>query len=275
MLPEVAEPLVSVVMVTHGGAKTALQAVEALEVNTEPCYELVVVDSASPDDTADRLEAGIVGATLVRNTDNVGFARGSNKGAELAIGKYLCFVNPDAFVQAGWLPPLLDVFEVDESAGAAVPLFLHPDGRVQEAGSAVDCEGVALAIGDGDDVDAFEHRFRRTVDYGSAACLLVRADLFAEVEHFDPRYSPAYYEDADLCFKLRERGFTTVFEPRSHVLHLRGGGSLKAQALMTANRRIFADRWRERLDRRRTRRGRLRPDLGDRRPSTAPRPRLG
>ena len=250
-MTEVAEPLVSVVMVTHGGAETALRAVEALDENTEPCYELLIVDSASPDETADRLEAGVVGATIVRNAVNVGFARGSNQGAELARGKYLCFLNPDAFVQAGWLPPLLDVFDVDASAGAAVPLFLHPDGRVQEAGSAVDSEGVALAIGDGDDMRALEHRFRRRVDYGSAACLLVRADLFADVGQFDPRYSPAYYEDADLCFKLSERGFTTVFEPRSHVMHLRGGGSLQAQTLMTANRRIFADRWRVRLDRRR------------------------
>jgi GT2 family glycosyltransferase len=238
-------------MVTHGGGETALRAVAALVENTEPCYELLIVDSASPDETADRLEAGLVGATLVRNTDNLGFALGSNQGADLAKGKYLCFLNPDAFVQAEWLPPLLDVFEVGESSGAAVPLFLHPDGRIQEAGSAVDSVGVALAIGDGDDVRGFEHRFRRTVDYGSAACLLVRADLFAEVGQFDPRYSPAYYEDADLCFKLSERGFATVFEPRSQVVHLRGGGSLQAKALMTANRRIFVDRWRERLDRRR------------------------
>ena len=60
-------------------------------------------------------------------------------------------------------------------------------------------------------------------------------------------YSPAYYEDADLCFKLRERGFSTVFEPRSRVVHMRGGHSHAAQALMRANRRIFAERWPDRL----------------------------
>ena len=93
------------------------------------------------------------------------------------------------------------------------PLFLHPDGRVQEAGSAVDSNGAALSIGDGGDPRAFEHRFRRTIDYGSAACLLVRTDLFREVDGFDPVYTPAYYEDADLCFKLQERGFSTVSSP--------------------------------------------------------------
>jgi GT2 family glycosyltransferase len=250
-LPEVATPLVSVVMVTHGGGETAVRAVESLIENTEPVYELIVVDNASPDDTLDRLKAGLVGGRIVENTDNTGFARASNQGAALAKGAYLCFLNPDAFVQAGWLPALMETFKRDPATGVVVPVFLHPDDRVQEAGSAVDFEGAALSIGDGDDPSLFEHRFRRTVDYGSAACLLVRADLFVEAGGFDPVYTPAYYEDVDLSFKLSERGFRTVLEPRSHVVHLRGGGSRQAHALMTANRRIFAERWSERLQLRR------------------------
>jgi GT2 family glycosyltransferase len=250
-LPEVTAPIVSVVMVTHGGGETALSAVEALIENTDPVYELIVVDNPSSDGTGDLVKEGVVGATIVENAHNMGFAHGSNQGAALARGTYLCFLNPDAFVQAGWLPPLLEAFEHDPSVGAVAPLFLHPDGRVQEAGSALDSQGAAQSIGDGDDPGAFEHRFRRTIDYGSAACLVVRADLFDEVDRFDPIYSPAYYEDADLCFKLEQRGFRTVFEPASRVVQVRGGGSRRAQALMTANRRIFAERWSDRLGRRR------------------------
>jgi O-antigen biosynthesis protein len=249
-LSEEGAPLVSVVMVTHGGGEVALDAVEALAKNTEPLFELIVVDNASPDGTVELLESVVSGATIVANADNVGFARGSNQGAELATGAYICFLNPDAFVQPGWLEPLLEAFERDESVGAAVPLFLHPDGSVQEAGSAVDSKGAALAIGDGDDPNSFEHRFRRKVDYGSAACLLVRTDLFREAGGFDPAYSPAYYEDADLCFKLAERGFSTIFEPASRVIHLRGGESPLAVRLMTINRDVFVKRWDERLKRR-------------------------
>ena len=251
MLPEVAAPLVSVVMVTHNDAETAASAVEVLVQNTEALFELIVVDNASSDGTADRLKSEVVGATIVENADNTGFARASNQGAALARGEYLCLLNPDAFVQPDWLPPLLDAFQRDTSVGAAVPLFLHPDGSIQEAGSAVDSEGSALSIGDGDDADSFAYRFRRTIDYGSAACLLVRADLFRDLEGLDPVYTPAYYEDADLCFKLKERGFVTVFEPTSRVVHLRGGGSPQAQRLMKMNRRIFAERWSERLKLRR------------------------
>jgi O-antigen biosynthesis protein len=249
-LPQVQTPILSVVMVTYG-SETALQAIGALVANTEPCFELIVVDNASPDDTADRLSAALEGATVVRNAENTGFARGSNQGAELGSGEYLCFLNPDVYVKAGWLEPLLEVFTRNAAAGAAHPLFLYPDGRVQEAGSAVDSEGAALSIGDGDDPRSFAHRFTRTVDYGSAACLLVRAELFAELRGFDPVYSPAYYEDADFCFELAKRGFATIYEPRSRVVHLRGGTSHQANALMVANRRVFSDRWRQRLDQRR------------------------
>jgi GT2 family glycosyltransferase len=249
-LPDVEAPLVSVVMVTHGGGEVALDAVRALAEHTDPVYELIVVDNASADGARELLEAMVSGATFRANAENVGFARGSNQGAALARGQYLCFLNPDAFVQPGWLEPLLAALD-EEEVGAAAPVFLHPDGRVQEAGSALDAEGIALAIGDGDDPRSFEHRFRRTVDYGSAACLLVRADLFDDVEGFDPLYSPAYYEDADLCFKLHARGFSTVLEPTSQVVHLRGGGSRQAHRLMTMNREVFSRRWSERLARRR------------------------
>ena len=247
LLPEVAAPAVSVIMVTYGDGETALRAVRTLVENTDPCFELVVVDNASPDGAGDLVAAELEGATVIRNGHNAGFSAACNQGAAVARAPMLCFLNPDAFVERGWLAPLLERLDRDETVGAVVPLFLYPDGRVQEAGSAVDSEGAALALGDGDDPDLYEHRFPRTIDYGSAACLLVRADLFAEVEGFDLVYSPAYYEDADLCFKLRERGFATVFEPRSRVVHVRGGGSHAAQVLMKANRRVFAERWPERL----------------------------
>jgi O-antigen biosynthesis protein len=244
-------PDVSVVMVTHGGGETAVGAIEALIGNTAAPFELIVVDNDSPDDTAALLQERISGAKIVLNDDNVGFALASNQGAALASAPYLCFLNPDSFVQEGWLAPLLETFERGESVAAAVPLFLYSDGRIQEAGSAVDSNGIAFSIGDGDDVSSFAYRFPRTVDFGSAACLVVRTDLFREVGGFDHVYTPAYYEDADLCFKLKERGYDTVYEPSSRVTHLRGGSTPRASRLTRMNRRIFAERWAERLARRR------------------------
>ena len=155
-------------------------------------------------------------------------------------------------VEPGWLEPLLEVLEQDPTAGAVVPMLLNPDGSIQEAGSVIDSVGWPLAFGRGESADTLAHRFRREVDYGSAACMLVRREEFAAVGGFDPAYGIGYFEDVDLSFKLKERGLRTIYEPRSRVVHeLHGSGtSQQAQKRMIANRALFYRRWSERLARR-------------------------
>jgi GT2 family glycosyltransferase len=250
-LPRPDEPLVSVVMVLYGGWKLALRAMSALAANTDPCFELVLVDNASPDDSLARVEEHVEGATIIRNESNRGFGGASNQGAQRARGRYLCFLNSDAVVEPGWLPPLLETL-ADPGVGAVVPLYLNENGTVQEAGSVVDSIGHAHAVGrDGDPRD-FRLRFRRRVDFGSAACMLLSEGLFREVNGFDELFTPGYYEDTDLCFRLHELGLRTIFEPRSRVVHvLHGSGTSKsARETMERHRGLFVERWGERLARR-------------------------
>jgi len=250
-LPRLEEPDVSVVMVLYGGGKVATRAISALAQNTEPCFELILVDNASPDDSLARVEEQVEGATVVRNTTNTGFGPASNQGAALARGRTLCFLNSDALVEPGWLPPLLETL-AEPGVGAAVPLFLNENGTVQEAGSVVDSIGHAHAVGGDGDPRDFRYRFRREVDFGSAACMLVPAELFFELGGFDELFAPAYFEDTDLCFKLHERGLKTIFEPRSRVVHIRHGSGTSgaARKLMEEHRDLFVERWGERLTRR-------------------------
>ena len=250
-LPRLEEPDVSVVMVLYGGGKVATRAISALAQNTEPCFELILVDNASQDDSLARVEEQVEGATVVRNTTNTGFGPASNQGAALARGRTLCFLNSDALVEPGWLPPLLETL-AEPGVGAAVPLFLNENGTVQEAGSVVDSIGHAHAVGGDGDPRDFRYRFRREVDFGSAACMLVPAELFFELGGFDELFAPAYFEDTDLCFKLHERGLKTIFEPRSRVVHIRHGSGTSgaARKLMEEHRDLFVERWGERLTRR-------------------------
>ncbi len=251
VLPRPDEPSLSVVMVLYGGGKIARRAISALAANTEPCFELLLVDNASPDDALERVQGHVEGATVLRNEVNRGFGAASNKGAERACGRTLCFLNSDALVEPGWLEPLLETLE-EPGVGAAVPLFLNQNGTVQEAGSVVDSIGHAHAVGGGGDAHDFRYRFRRNVDFGSAACMLVPRELFLELGGFDETFSPAYFEDTDLCFRLHQRGLRTVFEPRSRVVHVRHGSgtSESARKLMEAHRDLFVERWGERLARR-------------------------
>ena len=242
------QPLVSVVMVTYGALDLALESIATLGEHTEPAFELVIVDNASPDGTGERLAREIKGARIILNKENVGFGRAANQGAQAARGPLVCHLNSDAMVRPGWLPPLVETLE-DPSVGAVVPLILNRDGTVQEAGSVIDSVGWTYALRTGGDARALDQRFRREIDYGSAACMLVRASDFASVGGFNPIYGAGYYEDADLCFQLRARGLRTIFEPRSQVIHVRFGSSSpeRARELVQQNRLLFIDRWRERL----------------------------
>src|SRR5439155_19506384 len=163
-LPQLEEPEVSVVMVLYGGGKVACRAISALAENTEPSFELILVDNASPDDSLGRVEEHVEGATVVRNETNLGFGAASNQGAQLARGRRLCLLNSDALVESGWLPPLLETL-AEPGVGAAVPMFLNENGTVQEAGSVVDSIGHAHAVGAGKSPRDFEVRFGREVDF--------------------------------------------------------------------------------------------------------------
>ncbi|MGH9059558.1 MAG: glycosyltransferase family 2 protein, partial [Acidimicrobiales bacterium] len=244
-LPRVDEPLVSVVMLAYGARDWVEAALRALVANTPPVYEAVILDNASPDGTGDWLAANVEGATLVRNPVNVGFGPGANQAVLSARGRHVCLLNSDALVEPGWLEPLVADLEGIPGCGAVIPRFLNLDWTLQEAGAVVGADGQTMAMGYGDDPDRPWHRFPRFVDYGSGACLLSRRSTFLAAGGFDPCYGLGYYEDVDLCFRLRRDGMRIAYEPRSVVRHVRGASSATTSVLRLreGNAELFRRRW--------------------------------
>jgi GT2 family glycosyltransferase len=234
---------VSIVMVTHNAREWTERALRSLVENTDVPYELVAVDNASTDGTRNLL-AGLEEARVLFNDENRGFGPANNQGAALATARHVLFLNSDALVEPGWLPPLLELLE-DDRVAAVGPRLLNPDGSLQLAGALLSRSGSTLEYGFGDDPEKPEYKFRRDVDYLSGACLLVRRAAFDEVGGFDPVYGLGYFEDADLCLALARRGYRVVYEPRSVVTHARGasGGSEALTELALRNRAIFRRRW--------------------------------
>ena len=242
-LPDPSHPEVSVVMVTYGACELAERAVEALIAHTRALFELIVVDNGSDDQTRAWLSE-LRNARLILNDENRGFGGAVNQASEEARGEYLVLLNTDAYVHPGWLEPMLAALG-RPGVGAVVPQYLHPDGSLQEAGALLAQDGTVLVYGDGDDPGRLCYRFRRVVDYGAAACMLIRRATFEELGGFDERYRPAYYEDADLCLRLAQRGLSVVYEPRATVTHVRYGssGAGTAVELSERNRARFVERW--------------------------------
>ena len=241
-------PVVSIVMITYGGWELARQALESVRALTDHPYEVIVVDNASTDGTAARLSREVAGAEVLLNSKNHGFGVACNQGAAVARAPFLLFLNSDTIVQPGWLPPLFEAL-TDETVAAAGPQFLNADGSLQEAGALVLPTGGTVLHGHGERADLAEFRFRRLVDYVSAACLIVRRSLFNDLGGFDPVYGLGYYEDVDLCFTLRRCGYRVVYEPRSVVTHVRRGSQTDDSAieLATRNQAIFYERWKHEL----------------------------
>ena len=243
-----AAPEVSVIVPVHGKLDLTVRCLHALSRHrSRHGFEVVVVDDGSDAETRDGL-ARIDGLVLHRNEQAGGFIDACNRGAELASGRYLLFLNNDTMVLDGWLDELVDAFAVLPQAGAVGSGLIYPSGRLQEAGAVVWRDGTAANLGRNRDPQnpAFSHA--REVDYCSGASLMVPADLFRRLGGFDRRYAPAYYEDSDLCLRIREAGFRVYCQPLSAVVHIEGGtaGTDPSQGMkrfQAVNRATFAERW--------------------------------
>jgi GT2 family glycosyltransferase len=249
-----AQPRVSIVIPVYNKIAYTAACLRALSEHAGGvAFEVIVVDDASSDATAQRMPE-IGGIRVMRNAQNLGFVGSCNAGAECAKGEFVLFLNNDTVVTAGWLEALLRCFEEEPDCGLAGAKLVYPDGRLQEAGGIVCVDGSGWNYGRFDDPADPRYNFRREADYCSGAAILLRRDLFTQLGGFDVRYAPAYYEDTDLAFSVRAAGKKVFYEPRATVVHFEGvtagtdigSGMKRFQAI---NREKFLHKWKNELRR--------------------------
>lgn len=197
--------------------------------------EVVVVDNASSDGSLAGIQQSPA-LSVIRNPENVGFARACNQAVAATASPFVCFLNPDAVPRPGSLARLLEAAREREDAGAVGPRVLNPDGSLQPSCRLVPSFGVALGhalLGFVRPHNRFtraymlldwDHRTEREVDWVSASAMLVRREAFEAVGGFDDRFF-MYVEDLDLCDRMRRAGWKIVYFPEAEVVHHVGGSS--------------------------------------------------
>ncbi len=209
---------------------------------TEPPFEVIVVDNASTDGTAEMLEAYPNPIVLVRNSVNRNFSGANNQAAELARGDWLVMLNADTLPEAGWLQALLAEAKLDPKIGVTGCKLLYPEDRtVQHAGVAIGEQNHPFHIYRKAQEDSPIINHRRELQSVTAACWIVPTKLYRELGGFDERYVNGF-EDVDFCFRVREAGLKVFYTHLATVLHFEGA-SPGRNSNNGDNWQIFRDRW--------------------------------
>lgn len=246
------QPRVSIIIpVYNNWAYTAACLHSLLEIKGKYSFEVIVVDDRSSDETASKL-AQIEGLTNLRNKKNLGFVGSCNHGAQHARGEYLVLLNNDTQVTEGWLDELVDTFEHEPEAGLVGSRLVYPDGSLQESGGIIFNDGSGWNYGRGQQAENPRYNFLRESDYCSGACIILKTAYFHELGALDERYAPAYYEDTDLAFRVRESGLKVFVQPLSTIVHYEGitsgtDTSSGIKRFQLVNQKKFLKRWREQL----------------------------
>jgi len=239
--PEADTPQLSIVLVFYQQAHLSYLCLQSLLEFADVSYELIIVDNNSTDNTAALLNK-IDNATVIRNTDNLGFVKAVNQAAEVAKGEYILLLNNDALIEKNTLSNALEVIKSDESVGAVGAKIKLLDGSTQEAGSIIFSDGACLGYGRGKPTDSYEFMYQRDVDYCSGAFLLFRNSSFKALGGFDLDYAPAYYEESDFCIRLQKQGLRIVYVPTAQITHYEfasAGGIQGAKKLQAEHQQVL------------------------------------
>lgn len=246
-VPSSQNAMVTVAIAVWNQAHFTLQCLKALEGVTVP-LRVVIVDNASTDDTADLL-ARCDGIEVISNAENVGFLKATNQVLLSAETPYVLLLNNDCIVRPGAIEAAVRVIE-ETQAGAVAAKIVLPNGLLQEAGSFLWRDGSAQGYLRGREVTVGPSMHRREVDFGSGAFLLMRTGAVQALGGLDEAYLPAYYEEVDLCMRLRRAGWPTVYDPAVVVDHVEFGSSRKSDdaiRLQVEHRHLVAERFADEL----------------------------
>jgi GT2 family glycosyltransferase len=254
-------PQVSIVIVsfnTRDLLRECLQCLERSAANI--CHEIIVVDNASSDGSADMIAFQYSRVRLIRSDVNLGFASANNRGFEIARGCYIVLLNSDAFLAPNALALSVEHMEDNSAAGLGGARLVGRDDSWQPAARMFPSPLNDLLM-----ISGLAARYPRshllgradrtwadpgqpaTVDWVPGAFSIIRREALDRVGYFDERFF-LYYEEVDLCRRIKEAGYEIWYWPDVKALHLGGESSKTISGLKVSSSGTQLTLWRMRSE---------------------------
>jgi GT2 family glycosyltransferase len=227
-------PDISIVVLNYNTRDLLADCLESIIENLNGLdAELVVVDNASDDGSADMVESQYPQAFLVKNHTNEGFSSGINNGIRAASADYILVLNQDTLVKPGSLERMVGFLEGNGDAGIVGPKLLSANGTYQQSCNYFTVPSpknallllMGMVLPRGKKLGTYcadpwsNGNGSVEVDWIHGACMLVRKEVFGEAGLFDENFF-VYMEDMEFCYRARKKGWKTVYLPQAEIVHL-------------------------------------------------------
>lgn len=228
---------VSIIIVNWNTRDLLLRCIKSIEEKTQNLpYEIIVVDNASSDDSAEAVRQQYPRVKLIASDENLGFAAGNNTALKHANGEYILLLNPDTIVEDDAIQQMMEYLHDNSDVGAVGCRILNSDGTLQESYwmefpsekwlffKAFYLDKIARVLSNR---SVSEQNLPLSVAHLLGACIMTRHSIISELNGFDESYF-LYMEETDLCYRIKKLSRSIYYLPSARIIHFGQQSSMQA-----------------------------------------------
>lgn len=245
---------ISIILVNFNSQELLLKCIKSLSASFEKsndCFEVIVVDNDSSDDSCKMIRHNFPNVVLIQNDVNLGFGKANNLAVRQAKGEYILLLNPDTVVDGNILDKSLKFFsEHSDHKSAFGGILLNPDGSEQRGSrrSFPNLLNVFLHFTKLYKIVKYQKSYELSwlpvethpVDCVSGACIGMPKAMYEDLGGFDEQFF-LHFEDIDLCKRIWQAGYKLWFYPQVKVFHVKGGSSNTSETIKIKVNKWFLD----------------------------------